>query len=93
MIHASAQRMRKHRFTFSFIVLSLSNIDANFLRPLINLIMWKNNLRFVDDEDLVHLLLYGNGTFKLDENQGILKATINFIRKTSRFSQFLISYP
>ena len=30
--------------------------------------MLKNNLRSLDDEDLVRLLLYGNDKFKLDEN-------------------------
>ena len=53
----------------------------------INPILEKNNLFRLVDKDIVHLLLYGNATFKLEENQTILKATINFIRKTSRFSQ------
>ena len=49
--------------------------------------MLVNNLPFIiDDKNLVHLLLYGNEKFKLHENQSILKATINFIKKTSRFS-------
>ena len=50
-------------------------------------ILEKNNSCILVDNDMVHLLLYGNGTFNLEENQTILKATINFIRKTSRFSQ------
>ena len=49
--------------------------------------MLENNQRFVDDKDLLQLLLYGNEKFKLHENQSILKATIIFIQKTSRFSQ------
>ena len=53
----------------------------------INPILEKNNLFRLVDKDIVHLLLYGNATFKLEENQTILKATINFIRKTSRFSK------
>ena len=54
-----------------------------FLNPL----MLANNMRFLDDKNLVHLLLYGHEKFKLHENQSILKATINFVQKTSRFSQ------
>ena len=42
---------------------------------------------FLADEELVHLLLYGNEKFKLEDNQNILIATIDFIRNTSRFSQ------
>ena len=51
--------------------------------------MLVNNLRDLDDKNLVLLLLYGNKKFKLHENQSILKATINFIRKTFRFSQII----
>ena len=53
----------------------------------LNPILLVNNLRDLDDKNLVLLLLYGNKKFKFHENQSILKATINFIRKTSRFSQ------
>ena len=42
---------------------------------------------FLADEELVHLLLYGNEKFKFEDNQNILIATIEFIRNTSRFSQ------
>ena len=35
----------------------------------------------------VHLLLYGDGTFNINENREILTKTIKFIRKTGRFSQ------
>ena len=51
----------------------------------LNPIMLENNLRFIDDKNLVHLLLYGHEKFKPHENQSILKATVNFIQKTSRF--------
>ena len=50
-------------------------------------ILQHNNIHFIDDNNLVHLLLYGNERFKLEENQSILQATINFIRNTYRFSQ------
>ena len=57
------------------------------LLETLNPILENNNSSFLADKDMVHLLLYGNSTFKLEENQNILKATINFIRKTSRFAQ------
>jgi len=57
------------------------------LFQILNPILLANNLRFVDDKAIVNLLLYGYETFKLNENHKILKATINFIRKSSRFSQ------
>ena len=48
------------------------------LNPLLN------NTRFLDDEHSVRLLLYGDESFESQTNQSILKATIAFIRKTSR---------
>ena len=57
------------------------------LFSIINPILQVNNVRFIEDDKFVHLLLYGNEEFKLEDNQSILKATINFIRNTSRFSQ------
>ena len=37
--------------------------------------------------DNVHLLLYGDETFNINENRKLLTETIKFIRKTGRFSQ------
>ena len=37
--------------------------------------------------DKVRLLLYGHESFNFSENSTLLKATINFIRKSGRFSQ------
>ena len=42
---------------------------------------------FLEDIELVNLILYGNEKLKLEDNQKVLIATINFIRKTSRFTQ------
>ena len=56
------------------------------LFQVLNPIMFANNMRFLDDKNLVYLLLYGHVKLKPRENQSILKATINFIKKTSRFS-------
>ena len=41
---------------------------------------------FLEDNILLQLLLYGDEKFKLEDNQIILKATIKFIRDSSRFS-------
>ena len=53
----------------------------------LNPILLDKNLGFIDDRNYVQLLLYGHKKLNLHENQSILKATINFIQKTSRFSQ------
>ena len=54
---------------------------------ILNPIMFANNMRFLDDKNLVHLLLYGHEKLKFHENESILKATINFIKKSLRFTQ------
>ena len=56
------------------------------LFQILNPIMSDHDMRFQDDGGLLRLLLYGNDKFAHHENQIILKATINFVRKTSRFS-------
>ena len=53
----------------------------------VNPILRVYNSPFIDDECLIRLLLYGDTKFKLEDNQNILKATIIYIRNTSRFSQ------
>ena len=57
------------------------------LYDTINSIPRKYNTPFLVDKLIVYLLLYGDENFKFNENQNILKATIKFIRDTSRFSQ------
>ena len=57
------------------------------LFAVVNPILLKYKRRFLEDNGLVHLLLYGDDEFKLEDNQNILKATINFIRNSSRFSR------
>ena len=52
----------------------------------LNPILLENNMRFLDDRNLVNLLLYGNDKFNFHVNQSILMATIKFIRCSSRFS-------
>ena len=50
--------------------------------------MLAHDMRLQDDDvGSLRLLLYGNVSFTHHENQTILKATINFVRKTSRFSR------
>ena len=53
----------------------------------INPILLKYTTRFLEDNSFLKLLLYGDEKFKLEDNQNILKATIKFIRDSSRFSQ------
>ena len=59
------------------------------LFQVLNPIIFANNIRFIDDNSLVYLLLYGHEKFQFHENQTILKATINFIKKSSRFSNVI----
>ena len=78
--------------------LSVAETTCHFLLHCPNFIVHRNVLfnvvnpilrstPFLADEELVHLLLYGNEKFKFEDNQNILIATIEFIRNTSRFSQ------
>ena len=53
---------------------------------ILNPILLENNMRFLDYKSLVHLLLYGNNKFNDNVNRSILKATIKFIRSSSRFT-------
>ena len=57
------------------------------LLAIVNPILHVHVTGFVDDMKLVHLLLYGHAEFDLHENQSILKATINYIKNSSRFSR------
>ena len=63
------------------------NVQRHELFEVVNPIMMANNMFHVSDNKTVHLLLYGHENFKFCENKIVLKATINFIRKSSRFSQ------
>ena len=53
-------------------------------------ILLANNMRFLDDNNMVRLLLYGLDKLALLSNQTFLTATIKFIRKTSRFSSIQV---
>jgi len=64
--------------------------QRNNLFQTVNPILLENNMRFLDDKHMVHLLLYGHEKVKFLSNQIILKATINFIRNTSRFSSIQV---
>ena len=44
------------------------------------------NIPFLVNELFVYLLLCGDVKFKFEENQNILKSTLNFITNTSRFA-------
>ena len=61
--------------------------QRRILFQTLNPILFANDLRFLDDKGLLHLLLYGYEKFDFQTNQSILKATIHFIKNSSRFSQ------
>ena len=52
---------------------------------IVNPILLMNNIALNDDE-VVRLLLYGHDKLKFQENKNVLKATIDFINNTLRFS-------
>ena len=62
----------------------------NFVNPrkvlfdTVNPILLKYERRFLEDKSFLRLLLNGDEKFELEDNQNILKATIKFIRNSSR---------
>ena len=63
------------------------NAHRRELFQIVNPILVANSKIDLNDRELVHLLLYGNDKFTFHENQIILKATMTYIGKTSRFTQ------
>ena len=61
-------------------------IHRRTLFGTVNPILRSYNILFLDDDLFVHLLLYGDEKFKLEDNQNILKATNRFIRNVYRVS-------
>ena len=79
---------RKSTETTQHFLLECSLFDAH-RRDILTLL---ENISFtrldnMSPTDKVHLLLYGHESFNNSENCSLLKATINFIRKSGRFSQ------
>ena len=62
------------------------NDDRHHLFQTLNTILLTNDINHLNDLELVRLLLYGHEKLTLHVNQILLKATMNFIGKTSRFS-------
>ena len=62
-------------------------IHRQELLETIDPILILNDLENISDCNKVHLLLYGHDKFNFTENREVLKATINFISKSGRFSQ------
>ena len=62
----------------------------NEFRPILfqtlHPILLLNDMTNLSDSEIVHILLYGHEKFIFYENRAILKATINFIQRSSRFS-------
>ena len=61
------------------------NEQRRLLFQTINPLLLANNTRFLEDKDLIHLLLYGYEDINLESNKIIIKLNINFIRVSSRF--------
>ena len=62
------------------------NLRRDLLR-MVDDILEVNNIYPLNEDKLVELLLYGHKDLHPRVNQTLLKATINFISKTGRFSQ------
>ena len=62
------------------------NIHRLSLFQTLNPTLLANDLQNLNDREMVRLLLYGHEKLQLHENQNIVKATINFIEMTTRFS-------
>ena len=62
------------------------NVHRHHLFQTLNPILLVNNINHQNDLELVRLLLYGHEKLKIHVNQIVLKATMNFIGKTSRFA-------
>ena len=57
------------------------------LLETIDPILFLNDLDNISDRNMVHLLLYGHEKLNCIENRVVLKATINFISLSGRFSR------
>ena len=57
------------------------------LLGIIDPILFLNDLENISDRNKVHLLLYGHEKLNCIENREVLKATINFISHSGRFSR------
>ena len=57
------------------------------LLETIDPILFLNDLDNISDRNKVHLLLYGHEKLNCIENRVVLKATINFISQSDRFSR------
>ena len=63
------------------------NVQRYELFEVVNPIIMANDMYDVRNNKMVHLLLYGHEKLNLCDNKAVLKATINFIGKSGRFSQ------
>ena len=74
--------------TTSHFLLECPNFTAHrqeFLET-IDSILALNDLENISDSNKVHLILYGHEKLNFVENREVLKATINFISQSGRFS-------
>ena len=52
---------------------------------LVNIDIIVGTMSNLPDDDLVHLLLYGNNTLSIDDNSAVLRCTITFLKDSGRF--------
>ena len=63
------------------------NVHRQNLFQIVNTILLANDINHLNDLELVRLLLYGHDKLTFHVNQTLLKATMNFIGMTQRFSK------
>ena len=63
---------------------------TNIRKTLLNTVeMIDESILNVNDDDLIEILLFGNCKFSLEKNSSIIKASINYIKISSRFDKSL----
>ena len=73
----------KHFFLHSH---HYTNIRKTLLK---NVEMIDESILYVNDDDLIEILLFGNCKFSLETNLAIIKASINYIKNSDRFDKSL----
>ena len=63
------------------------NLYRHEMFQIINPILMAKNMYPLTESKLMHILLYGHEEYQFLENKTILNAVVNFIAKTSRFSE------
>ena len=73
----------------SHFLLHCHNYDILRLTLMSNLNRIDSSLSFLNDTNLVRVLLFGDKKYDLLTNQKILKVTIDFLKESGRFEEAL----